>query len=194
MKRNLTRASLLLALTALFAVAGFAQEPTTAPQQSEEKANVERRMRLEGRKGRMDRGGRMLRRGGRGGEGHGARAGIAGRGLGRLNLTDAQRQQIREIESRYAQSFRAQREEMRKLHELRQGGAALTTEQKESARRMREELRANADKMRGEIQNLLTPEQREQIRKQREEMKARRDEFKTRRMERKGDATKPPVQ
>jgi Spy/CpxP family protein refolding chaperone len=189
MKRNLTRASLLLALTALFAVAGFAQQPTTAAQ-SEDKANVERRMGREGRKGRMGRRGG----GGRFGEGRGDRAGIERRGLRRLNLTDAQRQQMREIESRYAQSFRAQREEMRKLHELRRGGATLTPEQQEGARRMREEMRANADKMRGEIQNLLTPEQREQMRKQREEMKARREEFRMRRTERKGDAAKPPVQ
>lgn len=190
MKRNLTRASLLLALTALFAVAGFAQQPTTATaQQSEDKANVERRMRHEGRGDRMGRRGGM-----RFGKGQGDRAGIGGRGLRSLNLTDAQRQQMREIESRYAQSFRTQREEMRKLHELRQGGGTLTTEQQESVRRMREEMRANADKMRGEVQNLLTPEQREQMRKQREEMKARREEFKTRRTERKGDAAKPPVQ
>jgi Spy/CpxP family protein refolding chaperone len=188
MKRNLTRASLLLALTGLFAVAGFARQQTTAPQ-SEDKANVERRVR---REGRMDR---MGQRGGRFGEGRGERAGVERRALKRLNLTDAQRQQMREIESRYAQTFRAQREEMRKLHELRQGGTALTPEQREGARRMREELRANAERMRGEIQNLLTPEQREQVRKQREEMKARGEEFKTRRTERRGDAAiKPPVQ
>jgi Spy/CpxP family protein refolding chaperone len=189
MKRNLTRASLLLALTALFAVAGFAQQPTTTGQQSEDKANVERRVRREGRMGRMGRHG-----GGRFGKGQGDRAGIGRRGLRSLNLTDAQRQQMREIESRYAQSFRTQREEMRKLHETRRSGGTLTPEQQESTRRMREELRANADKMRGEIQNLLTPEQHEQMRKQREEMKARREEFKTRRTERKGDAAKPPVQ
>jgi Spy/CpxP family protein refolding chaperone len=175
---------LLLALTALFAVAGFAQQ-TPAPK-TEGKSDVERRMGREGRMGRHDGGGRF-------GEGHGGR-GMERRELRRLNLTDAQRQQMREIESRYAQSFRTQREEMRKLHELRQGGGTLTPEQQESARRMREELRANAERMRGEIQNLLTPEQREQMRKQREEMKARREEFKSRRTERTGDAVKPPVQ
>lgn len=184
MKRNLNRASLLLALTALFAVAGFAQQ-TTAPK-TEGKTDIERRMGREGRMGR--RGG-----GGRDGDGHGGRAGIGRRELRRLDLTDAQRQQMREIESRYAQSFRTQREEMRKLQELRQGGGTLTPEQRESARRMREELRANADKMRAEIQNLLTPEQREQMRKQREEMKQRREEFKSRRTERTGNAAKLPV-
>lgn len=188
MKRNLTRASLLLALTALFAVAGFAQQ-TPAPK-TEGKADVERRMGREGRGGRMGR----HDGGGRFGEGHGGRGGMERRELRRLNLTDAQRQQMREIESRYAQSFRTQREEMRKLHELRQSGGTLMPEQQESARRMREELRANADKMRGEIQNLLTPEQREQMRKQREEMKQRREEFKSRRTERTGDAAKPPAQ
>jgi Spy/CpxP family protein refolding chaperone len=185
MKRNLTRASLPLALTALFAVAGFAQQ-TPAPK-TEGKADIERRMGREGREGRMGR------RGGRG-EDHGDRAGTGRRELKRLDLTDAQRQQMREIESRYAGSFRAQREEMRKLQEIRRGGGTLTPEQQGSARRLREELRANADKMRGEIQNLLTPEQREQMRQRREEMRQRREEFRTRRAERTGDAAKPPAQ
>ena len=182
---------MLLALTALFTAAGFAQQPATAPQ-AEGKAKVERRA---GREGRMGRMGRMSRRGGgRFGEGPGGRARVGRRELRRLNLTDVQLQQLREIESRYAQSFRARREEMRKLQEVRRGGGTLTPEQQESVRRMREELRAGADKMRGEIQNLLTPEQREQMRKQREEMRLRREEFKTRRTQRTGDAVKPPVQ
>jgi Spy/CpxP family protein refolding chaperone len=186
MKRNLTRASLPLALTALFAVAGLAQQPATAPQ-SKDKANVERRMGREGRLGRRGGGGPFD-------EGRGDGARIERRELKRLNLTDAQRQQMREIESRYAQSFRAQREELRKLQEVRRGGGTLTPEQQESARRMREELRASAERMRGEVQNLLTPEQREQMRKQREEMRLRREEFKTRRTQRTGDAVKPPVE
>ena len=81
---------------------------------------------------------------------------------------------MREIEARYAQGFRAAREELRRLQETRQGGTALTPEQRERARKLREELRANAERMRGEVQTLLTPEQREQIRKRGEELKERR--------------------
>ncbi|MDT7603208.1 MAG: motif family protein, partial [Acidobacteriota bacterium] len=98
------------------------------------------------------------------------------RALRHLNLTDAQRQQMRAIEQRYGQTFRADREELRKLVETRRGGASLTPEQQARARQLREELRANADRMRGELQNLLTPEQRQQMEQSREEIRKRRAE------------------
>jgi Spy/CpxP family protein refolding chaperone len=98
------------------------------------------------------------------------------RALRRLNLSDAQRQQVRDIERRYGQTLRADREELRKLVETRRGGGTLTPEQETRLRQLREELRANADKMRGELQNILTPEQRQQMQQTRDELKKRRAE------------------
>jgi Spy/CpxP family protein refolding chaperone len=98
------------------------------------------------------------------------------RALRGLNLTDAQRQQMRDIEQRYGQTLRADREELQRLKDTRQSGGKLTPEQKSRVRQLREELRANAEKMRADINNILTPEQREQLKQTRDEMKERRRE------------------
>jgi Spy/CpxP family protein refolding chaperone len=98
------------------------------------------------------------------------------RALRQLNLTDTQRQQMRDIERRYAQTLRSDREELRQFVETRRGGGTLTPEQQARVRQLREELRANADKMRAELQNILTPEQRQQMEQRRDEMRKRRAE------------------
>lgn len=160
MKRNLTGASLLLLLTALLAVGTFAQTP--APQSGHDGAPL------------MGRMGRRFEKRGPGGDDK-----VGRHVLRQLNLTDTQRQQLREIESRYAQSFRARREELRGLMETRRSGGTLTAEQQARLRQLREEVRDSAAKMREEIHNLLTPEQREQL-------KGARDDARKRHMERHG--------
>ena len=110
--------------------------------------------------------------------------GLGGRKtLRQLNLTDAQRQQIRDIEARYAQTFRADREELSKLVEIRRSGGKLTPEQQARARQLREEMRANAERERTELQNVLTPEQRQQIQQRRDEKKELREERREKRNE-----------
>ncbi len=107
-------------------------------------------------------------------EGRGRRGIAPGRALRRLNLSDAQRGQMREIEARYGQSLKAERQEMRQLIELRLQGTTLTPEQRQRAEQLCGELRANAERMHSEILALLTPEQRDQLKRMREEMEARR--------------------
>ncbi|HEY1402919.1 MAG TPA: Spy/CpxP family protein refolding chaperone [Pyrinomonadaceae bacterium] len=160
MKSIFTRVSLIAGLTALLSIAAFAQ--TNAPQND---GNGEGRG---GRRGRMDKE-RMMR-----GERGGGRGMIERRALGRLNLSDTQRNQLREIEARYGQSFKAQRQEMHQLRELREQGATLTPEQRQRAQQLRGELRDSTEKMRAELLALLTPEQRDQLKRMREEGEARR--------------------
>jgi Spy/CpxP family protein refolding chaperone len=108
-------------------------------------------------------------------EGGGGRREMMGRRIARrLNLTGAQRDQLREIEARYAENFKAQRAEMRRFIESREQGATLTPEQKQRAQQLRGELRDGADKMRAELLALLTPEQRDELNRMREEGRARR--------------------
>ncbi len=109
-------------------------------------------------------------------EGRGRRGMPPGRALKRLNLSEAQRGQMREIEARYGQSLKAQRQEMRQLMELRRQGATLTPEQQQRAQQLRGELRSSAEKMHAELLALLTPEQRDQLKRMREEGEARRKE------------------
>jgi Spy/CpxP family protein refolding chaperone len=99
---------------------------------------------------------------------------IEGGVLRRLNLSDAQHNQLREIEARYGQSFKTQRQEIRQIIELREQGATLTPEQRQRVRQLRGELRDSTEKMRAELSAILTPEQRDQLKRMREEGEARR--------------------
>ncbi|HLL17054.1 MAG TPA: Spy/CpxP family protein refolding chaperone [Pyrinomonadaceae bacterium] len=160
MKNIFTRGGLIAGLTALLSIAAFAQTP--APQNDGDG---------EGRGGRM--GERRVGRGERRGEG-GGRGMMERRALGRLNLSDAQRNRIREIEARYAESLHAEHLEIRRLIELRQQGVTLTPEQRERVQELRGQLRDSAEKMHNEFLALLTPEQRDQLKRMREEGKERR--------------------
>jgi Spy/CpxP family protein refolding chaperone len=160
MRDKLVKISLAAGLVALLVAASFAQSP--APQNPDNVPPMGRRMgrRMGGQKRDNPVRGEKAER----------------RALRRLNLSDAQRQQVRAVEQRYGQTFRADREELRKLVETRRGGGTLTPEQEARARQLRQGLRANADKMRGEMQSILTPEQRQQMEQTREEMRKRRAE------------------
>jgi periplasmic protein CpxP/Spy len=165
MKSIFTRLGLGLGLAAILSASAFAQ--TATPQQQGGTDG-------EGRRGREGRLGRMGRQGGRGGIGGMREHGMARRALRRLNLTDAQRGQLREIEARYGQSFKAQHQELRQLMEVRRAGGTLTAEQQQRAQQLRTEARANGERMHAEILALLTNEQRDQLKRMREEGHARR--------------------
>ncbi|HLL71628.1 MAG TPA: Spy/CpxP family protein refolding chaperone [Pyrinomonadaceae bacterium] len=165
MKSIFTRASLVAGLVALLSMAAFAQ--TSAPPQGGTEA--------EGRRDRIGEERRMRgRRGERGVGREGRRGGMARRALRGLNLSDAQRGQLREIEARYGQGFKGQHQELRKLMELRADGATLTPEQEQRARQLRTEARGHAERLHAEILAVLTPEQRDQLKRMREEGEARR--------------------
>jgi Spy/CpxP family protein refolding chaperone len=168
MTRRLFLTVALAGLFALVASAASAQTPSAPQGQNQTQPPFGRRM--GGRMGGRQSGENPMR-----GEHEERRA------LRDLNLTDAQRQQLRDIEKRYAQPFRADREELRKLMETRRNGGTLTPEQEARAKQLREELRANAERMRGEIQNILTPEQRQQLQQRRDEMKQQGEQNKQRR-------------
>ena len=177
---NSLRGALALGLLLAAVSAAFAQQQPAPPQtdQNDPQARRERIM-------RGPRGPRPMRERGERGPRPGREQGPGSerRVLRQLDLTDAQRQQLRDVESRYAETFRTRREELRKLQEARRGGGALSAEQQARVRQLREEMRANADRMRGEIQNLLTAEQRTQIQQRREQMKQRGEQLRGRRDE-----------
>lgn len=173
MRQKLFRTFALAGVFALLASAGLAQQPPAQPQQG-------------GRPDGPPVMGRMHRRqmGREGRRGGGEHKGAERRVLGRLNLTDAQRESLRGIESRYAEGFRAKREELRAVMDARRGGGTLTAEQRTRAEQLREELRASSVKMREEIRALLTDEQRAQLQSTRDELRQRRDERRELRQER----------
>ncbi|HEY0077235.1 MAG TPA: Spy/CpxP family protein refolding chaperone [Pyrinomonadaceae bacterium] len=152
---------------ALSGIVGFAQQGTT-----------------QGQGGDKARGERGWNRGGEGKGHRGMGGGFLGRFGERLNLTDAQKEQLRQIATRYHESFRAQREQRR--GERRGGGfdplAGGTFD--EAAVRAAAQARAAAHverevahaRMMYEMYNVLTPEQKAQLAAERQQREQRRQE------------------
>jgi Spy/CpxP family protein refolding chaperone len=166
MKSILTKAGVTLALTCALALMTFAQTPaqgstTTQPSPA----------------------GRGAGHGGRHKQmGQGMHGGFGRRAFKGLNLTDAQREQMRAIHERNGgEGFKTQRTELRQLMETRRNGGTLTPEQTARAQELRTQLRANAEKLHGEMLGVLTPEQREQLKQEREQFKQRKAERRERR-------------
>ena len=151
-----------LALAALFALTGVAAAAQQQePAQGGGQGRGERQWGPEGGKGR---------RGGRGG----------GR-FERLNLTDAQREQLRQIEERYRATFRTQHENMRG-RERRPADPFAGGVFDEAAVRAAAQARANAQverevaqaRMMHEMYNVLTAEQKAQLQAERRQRGQRR--------------------
>jgi len=124
----------------------------------------------------------------RGGKGRGHRGGFGGRMFESLNLTDAQKEQIRQIAERYHEAFKAQRQEGR--GERRGGFDAFSGGTfDEAAVRAAAQARANAQverevaraRMMHEMYNVLTPEQKAQLAAERQQRQQRRQERRARR-------------
>lgn len=125
----------------------------------------------------------------RGGKGRGMRGGdFGGRFFERLNLTDAQKEQINQIAQRYHETFKAQRRagrgERRGGSDAFSGGAF-----DEAAVRAAAQARANAQverevaraRMMHEMYNVLTPDQKAQLAAERQQREQRRQERRARR-------------
>ncbi len=153
----------------LTGIVGFAQQQTTTPGQS----------------GQGERTGEG-RRGGRKGFG-GAKRG--GRGFGsfaKLNLTDAQKEQMKQIGARYRESTKALRQQM---HGRRGGDFSSTGAFDEAAVRAEAQKRAAAGvelevaraRMMSEMYAVLTAEQKAQLATWRQEREQKRQERRARR-------------
>lgn len=175
LQRKLTGAGLTLGLIFTFSAVAFAQQQ----QQQSSAQGVTQEQRGE----RPPMGPRGRRRGGPDGE-----LGMM-RVFRELNLTDAQKEQMRGIGEKYRTSIQPQREELRQLREqFEQGAAAPDATTK--AQNLIAQLRASGKAMRNEMLTVLTPEQRTQLEQIEKERKARREEMRQRRRA----STQPPVE
>lgn len=167
----------VVAVSAL-TVAGMAQDTKVVTKDGE--AKVERKG------GKFDRG----MRGHKGGPGmRGGHRGMGG--LRGITLTDAQKEQMKQIHEANKPSA-AQHEEMKTLMTAKRAGTA-TAEQEARLKAIRGEGKAKAESVRAQIENILTAEQKTQLEQKKAEMKTRMQERRTkmeqRRQERK--AAKP---
>lgn len=156
----------MLGLVFTTSAVSFAQQPGTFPQDNAQQQRHERRG--EGRRGIGKRG-------------HGGMRRL----MSQLNLTDAQEQQMRAIAERYAASTKAQREEMRRLHESTQGEPSAETRARFQA--LRAELNQSRRSQHEEMLNVLNAEQRTQLEQRLKERKAWRGEGRGRRMDQQND-------
>ena len=156
MKTKLAAAALFAAISFTGSTMLFAQQPT---QQPSPEAGQQPGPGMRGPRGPRD-----FKRGGMG-------------AFRQLDLTDAQRQQLREISERFRESTRTQREQMRPFHEqLRQGGT-LSTDDQAKLNALREQLRGLERQSHEEMLSVLTPEQRAKLDQLKEEHKAHRERF-----------------
>lgn len=170
--KKLTGGLALAGAIALTGVVGFAQQ--TGEGQNE---------RPRGERG-WGRGGGGRHKGGFDGEGRG----FGGRFAEKLNLTDAQKAQMEQIEERFRQTAQSLREQGR--GERGEGFDAFGGGTfNESAVRAAAQARANRQvemevahaRMMHEMYNVLTPEQKSQLEAERQQRQQRRQEFRNRR-------------
>lgn len=130
----------------------------------------------EGGNSKEGRGGKWAQRGNRGG-------GFMGRGFRDLDLTDAQKAQMKQIREAQQQTLQPLRQELRaKRQELRQASEGGTFDEALVRQKLIEiapiEARLMALQFRAhqEMLSVLTPEQRTKLEQKREEFKTRRGE------------------
>lgn len=109
----------------------------------------------------------------------GHRHGKMMRHLNALNLSDAQKTQIRSI-MEANKADQTTRDEMRTLFEAKRNGT-LTAEQQARIDTLKEQAKANAKAAHEQIMNVLTAEQRTQLEQKKAEMKQRHEEFRKQR-------------
>ena len=112
--------------------------------------------------------------------------------LRKLDLTDAQKQQIRAAAKRNREATKTQREELRQLAEKRRGGT-LSTAEETRIRALRDEIRSSMQNNHANLASILTPEQKIKLEQIKSERKERRKELRGRHRKGRGQQT-PPIQ
>jgi Spy/CpxP family protein refolding chaperone len=159
------------ALTMAFALLAFS---TFASAQETPKTDSDNTQKREWRKGKRDGSGKGFRRGG-------MRGGKYLRGFRDLNLTDAQKAQVRTI-MEANRPDQAAFEEMKTLRQAKRDGS-LTAEQKDRLKTLRQQSREKGQAVRQQLLAVLTDEQRQQLEAKKAEMKQKREERKQQRRE-----------
>ena len=126
-----------------------------------------------------------------GGFGRGMRGGDfrGARGLMGIQLTEAQKAQIKQIHDANRPD-QATMDELKAIREARRAGT-LTEDQKARAKALRDQMRTRAESVHQQVLALLTPEQLQQIETRKAEMQKRREERRQLREQRRRQAAPP---
>lgn len=112
------------------------------------------------------------------------RDGFGMRGLHQLDLTDAQKEQVRTIMESARTANEPLRQEMRSLMEKRRSGGELTEADRTRLNDLRTQMKQSAEQTHNTILGILTAEQRQKLEQMKQEHQKRRDEFRERRQNR----------
>lgn len=170
LRKNLLGISGIILTFGMVAVAQQPQTPTTTTDGAAKRERLERRGERLERRERLRDG--VDGRRGRDGFGH------RGPGLGYLRgieLSEAQREQIRAITQRRHESTKAQREELFKLREKKIAGA-FSADDEARAKALHNEIRAAMEGIRTETAGVLTVEQKARIEEFQKERKAKHEQ------------------
>lgn len=163
LRKNLLGISGIILASGMVAIAQHPQTPTTTTDGTLKRERLERREKLRDRVEGMRR--------------HGGPEGLGRRGPGHgnlmrgIDLTEAQREQIRAITQRRHEGAKAQREELFKLREKRTAGT-FSANDETRAKVLRQEIRAAMESIRTETEGILTAEQKSRIGELQKERKA----------------------
>jgi len=163
-RKFISAATSALAAVAFTTFVSAQDTSTTQPSNS-----MQKQERREKRGGKRDRGERGMRGGKHGGDK------MMMRGLGQLNLSDAQKQQVRVINENFKTATQTQREEMRALGMKKRDGI-ITADEQARFKEIRSQLKASGEQTRNSVLAVLTAEQRTQLNRMKEEMKQRKME------------------
>ena len=162
---------LISAATSALAVVAFTTFASAQDTNKEENNSTQKQeMRERGKGGKRGFGGKGMR----GGK-HGGGDKMMLRALGQLNLSDAQKEQVRSISETFKTSTETQREELRNLGMKKRDGI-ITADEQARFREIRTQLKTSGEQMRNSVLAVLTAEQRTQIEQMKEEMKKRKME------------------
>lgn len=174
-----------------FALAGLSAMAIATPIAIAQTSGTDQSAKTQGEHEGRGKGGRHGRHGRRGGEFGGHRGGGMFRGI---ELTDAQKTNLKQIRESFGERTKALREQLHAKHaELRQsesGGAfneSLASQKLAELAPIQAKLMAEEARMRQESLAVLTPEQKTQLEQRRAEFKAKREQFKSRRGEKQSD-------
>lgn len=101
------------------------------------------------------------------------------RALAQINLTDAQKQQVRTIIQAQAQNTQTQREELRQLMQQWRTGT-LTPEGQARAKELRQQLMESRKGVHTQMLNVLTADQKAKLQEMREQRRANHENFRRR--------------
>lgn len=175
------------AVTFLFAVVAFttfvsAQDTTTQTDSAQNQEKIERR-------GFGRRGGMGKMRGGK--EKGGDR--MMMRSLGRLNLSDAQKTQVKSIMDNSHAATQTQRDELRGLAMKKRDGV-ITADEQNRLKELKTQLKTSNEQTHNSILAILTAEQRTQLDQMKQEMQQRMEQRRQNRLNQQQNQTTAPPQ